>query len=248
MESNDNIINSTLSKSLNMIAQSSLTIEESLTHKFGLSEIFYSIQGEGTRAGERCVFVRMQGCKLRCVWCDTPYALDHRKPELTLNGKEIEDAVSEYGCRFIEFTGGEPLEQPDLLPLFAHLCDLGYTVAIETGGHVNATNVDPRVIRIIDMKAPGSKMVSLNDYSNLENLRPTDEIKFVLSDRRDYDWAKELVSRYDLSTHCAAVLFSVVFGRLEPLELVTWILEDKLDVRYQYQLHKIVWEPSKRGV
>ena len=213
-----------------------------------INEIFHSIQGEGTRAGLPCTFIRLQGCKLRCVWCDTPYALDHRIVGTMMSNAELIAEIQRIGCEFVEFTGGEPLEQPNVLPLMSKLCDMGYTVAVETGGHVDISNVDPRVIRIVDMKAPDSKMVTLNKLSNLEALNPHDEVKFVLSSEADYIWAKGIVEHYALTTKCAAVLMSCVFDALGFQDLVSWILRDGLQVRFQLQLHKFVWDPATRGV
>jgi 7-carboxy-7-deazaguanine synthase len=215
---------------------------------FVISEIFHSLQGEGLRAGQRCVFVRLQGCKLRCVWCDTPYALDRRKGGNTMSGQEILDAVQQYDCSFVEFTGGEPLEQQAVYPMMHMLCDMGYTVAVETGGHINTRFVDPRVIRIIDMKCPDSRMESLNCYENLQILRPHDEVKFVLASRKDYEWARQLVQEYQLDQKCAAVLMSCVFNALPFADLAAWILEDRLNVRMQLQMHKFIWDPMARGV
>lgn len=213
-----------------------------------ISEIFFSIQGEGTRAGLPCVFVRLQGCKLRCVWCDTPYALDRRQTEHLLSEDQIVQAVQAYSCSFVEFTGGEPLEQPSVLPLMSRLCDLGYTVAVETGGHVDISCVDSRVIRIVDVKCPDSRMVSLNNMDNLRIVGMRDEVKFVISSRGDYEWARNIVRTYDLTSRVHSVLFSPAFAILEYVTLVNWILEDALPVRFQIQLHKHVWSPETRGV
>lgn len=219
-----------------------------LDHHFNVSEIFFSVQGEGSRAGMPCTFIRLQGCKLRCVWCDTPYALDKRVVAKLMTGAEIVAVIERIGCSFVEFTGGEPLEQPDVVPLMAYLSDAGYTVAVETGGHVDVSNVDPRVIRIIDVKCPDSKMEPLNHWENLDALRPTDEIKFVLASRRDYEFARDVIRRYDLPRSTTAVLLSCVFGTLEFKDVVEWILADKLDVRFQLQMHKFIWHPETRGV
>lgn len=218
------------------------------TMSFNVSEIFLSIQGEGTRAGRPCTFIRLQGCKLRCVWCDTPYALDHRKSERVMSGADIVAEIERLGCRFVEFTGGEPLEQADTFALMSWLCDQGYEVAVETGGHIDVAPVDERVIRIIDLKCPDSKMVTLNYLPNLDHLRPTDEIKFVIASREDYEWARTMIRVQHLSERTAAVLMSCVFGTIEFHTLVEWILEDKLDVRFQLQMHKFVWDPNMRGV
>jgi 7-carboxy-7-deazaguanine synthase len=165
-----------------------------------------------------------------------------------MTGDEIIREVEQYDCKFVEFTGGEPLEQHDVFPLMQWFCDAGYTVAVETGGHISTEFVDSRVIRIIDMKAPDSKMTPLNNYHNLEILRLHDEVKFVLASRKDYDWAVELCQRYHIVEKCAAVLFSCVFGLLEFRTLAEWILADRLDVRMQLQLHKFIWNPNQRGV
>ncbi len=225
-----------------------LPTDDPRTLTFNVSEIFYSIQGEGTRAGRPCTFVRLQGCKLRCSWCDTPYALDHREQMQMMTGQQILDRIEAIGCGFVEFTGGEPLEQFGTFPLMALICDNGYEVAVETGGHVDVSLVDPRVIRIIDVKCPDSKMMTLNFLPNLEALRPRDEVKFVIASREDYEYARMIVRDYDLPTRCAAVLMSCVFGKLEFITLVEWILEDKLEVRFQLQQHKFVWDPETRGV
>ena len=215
---------------------------------FNLSEIFYSIQGEGTRAGLPCTFIRLQGCTLRCVWCDTAYALDHRIRTGEKTGAEIIDEIQRIGCSFVEFTGGEPLEQPDVVPLMTILCDAGYTVAVETGGHIDIAPLDPRVICIMDVKCPDSKMVTLNRLENLQILRDHDEVKFVLASRADYEYARNIVREYELETRVAAVLMSCVFNKLTFLDLVGWILEDKLNVRFQLQMHKFIWSPETRGV
>ncbi len=219
-----------------------------LQELFHVSEIFYSIQGEGTRAGMPCVFVRLQGCKLRCSWCDTRYALSHRRGGQWMRGREILEQVYAYGCRFVEFTGGEPLEQWASFELMRHLCDMGYTVAVETGGHISIELLDARIIRIVDVKCPSSRMSALMYWPNLELLRGSDEVKFVIADRRDYVWACEVVERYRLAERVAAVLFSPAFGLLAPQELAAWILHDRLPVRLQLQLHKYIWDPERRGV
>lgn len=219
-----------------------------LDHTFNVSEIFRSVQGEGTRAGMPCTFVRLQGCKLRCVWCDTPYALDKRVVAKQMTGADIVAEIERIGCSFVEFTGGEPLEQQEVLPLMKTLCDMGYTVAVETGGHMDVSEVDPRVVRIIDVKCPDSKMEPLNRWENLLALRPSDEIKFVLASRHDYEFAREVIAKYTLSDSIAAVLLSCVFGSLEFKDVVEWILEDNLNVRFQLQMHKFIWHPETRGV
>ena len=225
-----------------------LDIKDPLNLHFSISEIFHSLQGEGVRAGERCVFIRLQGCSLRCSWCDTAYALNHKKGGFDMKGEEILSKIEEFDCNFIEFTGGEPLEQVNIYPLMTFLCDKGYTVAIETGGHINTQFVDTRVIKIIDMKCPDSKMSSLNNYDNLLLINAQDEVKFVLASRTDYLWAKQIVEQYQLINSCKAVLFSCVFNQLAFADLAEWILEDRLDVKMQLQMHKFIWDPMARGV
>ena len=225
-----------------------LDIKDPLNLHFSISEIFHSLQGEGVRAGERCVFIRLQGCSLRCSWCDTAYALNHKKGGFDMKGEEILSKIEEFDCNFIEFTGGEPLEQVNIYPLMTFLCDKGYTVAIETGGHINTQFVDTRVIKIIDMKCPDSKMSSLNNYDNLLLINAQDEVKFVLASRTDYLWAKQIVEQYQLINSCKAVLFSCVFNQLAFVDLAEWILEDRLDVKMQLQMHKFIWDPMARGV
>ncbi len=215
---------------------------------FRVNEIFYSIQGEGTRAGLPCVFVRLHGCKLRCSYCDTTYAIDRRSGGTQMTGQEIDNIFRSYQCSFIEFTGGEPLEEINVFPLMRYYCDQGYTVAVETGGHVDASLCDKRVIRIIDMKTPSSNMMRMNNYTNLLHLRPHDEVKFVIGSREDYEWSRDLVREYALYKHCTSVLFSPVFNTVPYQELVSWILEDRLPVRFQLQMHKFIWSPDTRGV
>ncbi len=215
---------------------------------FHVNEMFFSIQGEGTRAGLPCIFVRLQGCTLRCAWCDTKYALDHRQGGELMTAAQIIEQIRRWPCNFVEFTGGDPLEQENIYPLMRHLCDAGFEVAIETGGHIDAQYVDERVIRIIDLKCPDSKMQSLNCAANLENIRSVDEFKFVLASRADYEFARSIVLEHSLHKHCAAVLFSPVFGVLNAQELSQWILEDALPVRLQLQMHKFIWHPETRGV
>ncbi len=224
----------------------SLNYDDSL--QFYVNEIFFSIQGEGSRAGLPCIFVRLQGCSLRCSWCDTRYALDHHKDGEWMSAAMICERIRTLPCRFVEFTGGDPLEQRNIYPLLTKLCDEQYEVAIETGGHVDASYVDERVIRIIDVKCPGSLMNSLNHWKNLESLRSSDELKFVIADRADYDYALEILKSYSLEGRCAEILFSPVFAKCSAEELSNWILADGLSVRLQLQMHKFIWNPEKRGV
>jgi 7-carboxy-7-deazaguanine synthase len=213
-----------------------------------LSEIFFSVQGEGIRAGMPCTFVRLHGCGLRCSYCDTPYALDHRVGGEWRSFEEIKEEVRKYPTRFVEFTGGEPLEQPEVHELMRELLEDGYTVAVETGGHIDISTCDPRVIRIMDLKTPSSGMMKRNHYQNIPHLTGQDEVKFVCGSHEDYEWSRNIIRQYDLSNRVAAVLISPVFGQIEPVELVNRILEDGLDVRFQLQMHKFIWEPDRRGV
>jgi 7-carboxy-7-deazaguanine synthase len=213
-----------------------------------LSEIFFSIQGEGTRAGLPCVFVRLHGCGLRCSYCDTPYALDHRVGGKWTSFEKIRSEIERHPTRFVEFTGGEPLEQPEVHVLIAELLDAGYTVAIETGGHIDIAQCDPRLIRIMDLKTPSSGMAKRNRYENIEHLTERDEVKFVCGSIEDYEWSRDVIGGYDLATRAGAILISPVFGGVEPVELVKRILDDGLPVRFQLQMHKFIWEPDARGV
>lgn len=216
--------------------------------EFNVSEIFYSIQGEGSRAGLPCVFIRLQGCRLRCVWCDTPYALEKKKIENIMNGLEIFERINEYECKFIEFTGGEPLEQKNSLILAQYLLDKGFTVAFETAGYLSIKDVPRDAVKIIDFKAPGSGMEKSNNYDNINYLLKHDEVKIVISDETDYIWAKELINNFRLDNIVDNILLSPVYGKIEYVDLANWILRDKLNVRMQIQLHKFIWAPDTRGV
>jgi 7-carboxy-7-deazaguanine synthase len=210
-----------------------------------INEIFYSIQGEGTRAGEPCVFVRLTACDLRCSWCDTPYAFyEGRK-------RSIDDVLSEvdqYQCRLVEITGGEPLLQEDVYPLMSTLLDRGFTVMLETGGHRPIDRVPKDVIKIMDVKCPGSGESDQNHWHNLDILARHDEVKFVVKDRADYEFAREVIARDALPSRVAAVLLSPVHGVLDPKTLSEWMLADRLPARLQLQLHKLIWSPETRGV
>ena len=210
-----------------------------------INEIFYSIQGESTRAGQPCVFVRLTACDLRCSWCDTPYAF-HEGSKRTLD--EVVADVERYGCQLVEITGGEPLLQDDVYPLMRRLVDSGRTVLLETGGHRPIGGVPAEVIRIVDVKCPASGESDKNDWSNLDALSPHDEVKFVIQDRRDFEFAVDVVRRHSLAGRCAAVLFSPVHGVLHPKALSEWMLADSVPARLQVQLHKYIWPPSTRGV
>lgn len=210
-----------------------------------ISEIFYSIQGEGSRRGFPCAFVRLVGCPLRCRWCDTSYAFSGGQQ---MSVEEILGRVDSYSTRMVCVTGGEPLAQPEALGLMRRLADAGYTVLLETSGALDLSGVDPRVVRIVDLKAPGSGEEGRNLWSNLDLLRESDEIKFVLLDRGDYEWAREILQRHQLASRVRVLLLSPVHGELDPALLATWILEDNLPVTLQLQLHKLLWPQVTRGV
>ncbi len=210
-----------------------------------VNEIFYSIQGESTHVGRPCVFVRLTACDLRCSWCDTPYAF-HEGTKMSV--EEVLEKVRAYGCDVVEVTGGEPLLQKDVYPLMERLLGEGRTVMLETGGHRSASSVPAGVHRIIDVKCPGSGEADKNCWSNLDELRPIDEVKFVIKDRSDYEYARRIVRDRALHGRCAAVLFSPVHGVMNNRELAEWILADHLPVRLQLQAHKYIWDPSTRGV
>jgi 7-carboxy-7-deazaguanine synthase len=208
-----------------------------------ITEIFHSLQGEGTRVGVPCVFVRLTGCHLRCRWCDTAYAFTDGD---WMSLDEIQAHVRQYNCCTVEVTGGEPLLQPGVYPLMTKLADEFETVLLETGGALSIAEVDPRVVRIVDVKCPGSGEAERNHWPNLDLLTPRDELKFVLADRGDYDWARDVVRRYDLLRRCP-VIFAPVHGALAPADLAAWVLEDRLAVRVGLQLHKLLWPAATRG-
>jgi len=210
-----------------------------------INEIFYSIQGESTRAGRPCVFVRLSACDLRCSWCDTPYAF-HEGTKRSVD--EVVAEVERHGCPLVEITGGEPLLQEDVYPLMDRLLACGLTVMLETGGHRPVTRVPPAVVKIVDVKCPGSGEADKNDWANLDRLSPHDELKFVVQDRADYEFARELIGRHALASRCAAILISPVHGVLDPKTLSDWMLADHLPARLQLQMHKYIWSPSTRGV
>ena len=210
-----------------------------------INEIFHSIQGESTHTGRPCVFVRLTACDLRCSWCDTPYAFTEGS-KMSLNA--IVSQVEQYGCDLVEITGGEPLLQRDVYPLMEQLLDAGCTVMLETGGHVSIRDVPARVIRIVDVKCPGSGEAARMHWENLELLRAQDEVKFVIRDRADYEYARGVLARHRLADRTAAVLFSPVHDVLPAKDLAGWILEDRLPVRLQLQSHKFIWSADTRGV
>lgn len=208
-------------------------------------EIYVSIQGESTHVGRPCVFVRLAACDLRCRWCDTPYAFTGGRKMF------IDDVVAEverFECKVVELTGGEPLLQKDVYPLIDRLLARGHQILIETGGHVPIADLPDDVVAIVDVKCPGSGEAAKMHWPNLDVLSSIDEVKFVIADRADFDYAKDVVLRHRLSERAAAVLFSPVFGELEPSVLAKWILDDRLNVRLQLQTHKYIWSPEARGV
>jgi len=208
-----------------------------------ITEIFYSLQGESRSVGWPTVFVRLTGCPLRCNYCDSEYAFSGGQ-QMSL--AEIESHVSAYQARYVCVTGGEPLAQKACLTLLTRLCDAGYEVSLETSGALDVSPVDPRVVKVVDLKGPSSGEQDKNLLANLEHLGAKDQVKFVLADRRDYDWAAKMVREEGLDRRCE-VLFSPVFGRLAPRDLAQWILDDRLQVRFQLQLHKLIWgeEPGR---
>ena len=207
-----------------------------------ISEIYKSIQGESSYAGLPCVFVRTTGCDLRCEWCDSEFTFTGGT---TMTLEHILREVEAYDCNLVELTGGEPLLQAEIYQLATRLADSGHTVLIETGGHRDISKLDPRVIRIMDLKCPASGECEKNLWSNLEHLRATDEVKFVIANRDDYDWARDTIRQHTLEDR-VGLLLSTAFGMIEPERVVTWMLEDKLRVRFQLQLHKYIWSPEER--
>lgn len=218
---------------------------ENPTLKLTVNEIYLSVQGESTWAGLPCVFVRLTACDLRCTYCDTEYAFyEGRKKTLG----EVFDEVQAFGCPLVELTGGEPLLQKNVLPLMAGLCDAGKTVLIETSGAHDISRIDPRVHRIMDLKTPSSGECGRNLWANIEHLNQRDEVKFVLGSREDYEWAREQIAAHHLDQRVRAVLLSPVFGKINPQDIVEWMLADRVPARFQLQMHKFIWEPRARGV
>ncbi|CAI8719070.1 MULTISPECIES: 7-carboxy-7-deazaguanine synthase QueE [Methylococcus] len=202
-----------------------------------ITEIFFSLQGETRTVGLPTVFVRLTGCPLRCSYCDTAYAFSGGE---RMSIAEIVERVGRYGARYVTVTGGEPLAQKACLPLLTALCDEDYQVSLETGGAHDISAVDPRVVRVVDLKTPGSGEASRNLYANVDALRQGDQVKFVIADRPDYDWAVAKLDEHRLAERCE-ILFSPVAGALQPAQLAEWILRDRLPVRFQLQLHKLLW-------
>ena len=210
-----------------------------------VNEIFYSIQGESTYAGRPCVFVRLTACDLRCSWCDTPYAFHEGRK------RSLDDVLAEvdgFECPLVEVTGGEPLLQEEVYPLMQRLLDRGRTVLVETGGHRDTSRVPEPVVTILDVKCPGSGEAARMEWDNLQRLRPHDEVKFVVKDRADYEYARDVISRHRLADRAAAIHLSPVHGVLDSRTLSEWVLADKLPARVQLQIHKFIWDPGTRGV
>jgi len=210
-----------------------------------VNEVYLSIQGESTWAGLRCAFVRLTACDLRCTYCDTAYAFYEGVKRRV---GDVFDEVMALDSAMIEITGGEPLLQKNVLPLMRMFCDAGKRVLIETSGAHDISRIDPRVHRIMDLKTPSSGECVRNLYANIEHLTPLDEVKFVIGSREDYEWSRDKVLEYQLARRCGAVLFSAVFSQIEPVQIVDWMLADKVEARFQLQMHKFIWDPKAKGV
>ena len=209
-----------------------------------INEIYYSVQGESTHAGRPCIFIRLTYCNLRCSYCDTEYAFyDGKDMEIT----DIMSEIKQWDCNLVEVTGGEPLFQEECIDLLNELVNSNYEVMLETGGSLSISNVPKKVIKIVDFKCPSSKMVKKNLWSIVDGLQPHDEVKFVIGDRGDFDWAKDRITKYSLDKICT-LLFSPTFGEIDPQQIVKWILADNLPVRMQMQMHKMIWSPEEKGV
>lgn len=208
-------------------------------------EIYPSIQGESSFAGLPCTFVRLTGCNLRCSYCDTPQAFFGGT---RMKRREVLQRALDTGTKLVELTGGEPLLQPGAIPLMRELADAGRTVLLETSGERDISEVDPRVHRIVDLKTPSSGESSRNRWENVALLGPRDEVKFVIGDRRDYEWSREVIGRERLAERVGHVLISCTFGTVSPRDVVGWMLDDRLGARFQLQLHKYIWEPEAEGV
>ena len=234
----------------------SLPVQQAPPGTLRINETFHSIQGEGLRAGEPCFFIRLSGCPLRCAWCDTTYAFREGSPRTI---ESLVDEARQIGCPLVQVTGGEPLAQKGCATLVRALCDAGFTVTMETSGALDISPLDPRCIRIMDLKCPASGEAPRNLWSNISSLRSSDEVKFVIADRADYEWARDRIREHDLTARVAAVLMSAAWPQpagteiagsagLPARHLAEWILQDRLPVRMQSQLHKVIWDPQARGV
>ena len=210
-----------------------------------INEIFHSIQGESSFAGLPCVFVRLAGCDLRCTYCDTQYAFNEGR-EMSI--PEVLRAVAAFDTRLVLVTGGEPMLQPSVHDLFEQLLEQGYTVLVETGGHRSLADVDRRVHKIVDLKCPSSGMADHNDYGNIQYLTRKDELKFVVGDRQDFDWACDVIGHYDIGAKVGTILVSPVYGKLSYRDLADWVLKCPIPIRLQLQLQKIIWPDINRGV
>jgi 7-carboxy-7-deazaguanine synthase len=210
-----------------------------------VNEIYVSIQGESTFTGRPCVFVRLTACDLRCRWCDTAYAFTEGRK---MSVDDVVGQVVAFGCPLVELTGGEPMLQADVYPLMSRLLARGLTVLVETGGHVPLDRMPDDVVAIVDVKCPASGEATKMHWPNLDELTSIDEVKFVIHDRADYEYARDVVGAHDLASRVRAVQFSPVHGVLAPAELARWLLEDRLPVRLQLQAHKYIWDPAARGV
>jgi 7-carboxy-7-deazaguanine synthase len=210
-----------------------------------LIEVFASVQGETSLSGLPTTFIRLAQCNLRCTWCDTTYSFGRGQPSSL---DEIVEKVEANGCRYVCVTGGEPLLQENVHPLMSRLCDLGYRLSLETSGSLTTERVDPRVHVILDVKCPKSGMSEKNLWSNIDLLRPHDQVKFVIADAEDYQYSKAICTKFTLFDKVGEVLFSPVFGLLDSKQLVEWILRDRLPVRLNLQIHKFIWSPETQGV
>ncbi len=209
-----------------------------------INEIYYSVQGESTHAGRPCIFIRLTYCNLRCSYCDTEYAFyDGKDMEIT----DIMSEIKQWDCNLVEVTGGEPLFQEECIDLLNELVNSNYEVMLETGGSLSISNVPKKVIKIVDFKCPSSKMVKKNLWSIVDDLQAHDEVKFVIGNREDFDWAKDRITEYSMDKICT-LLFSPAVGEIDPQHIVEWILADNLPVRMQMQMHKMIWNPEEKGI